>query len=221
MKWLQQVFLSSIGCKAVMAITGLFMGFFLIGHVAGNLLVFGGPDAINQYAKGLRDVWPLLWVARSGLILIIILHIYAAIRLTRLNKKAKPITSSVAKPVQASLSSRTMMLSGFVILSFIIYHLAHLTFKVTHPEFENLAPGDVYQMLIISFKSPVVSLFYIISVSLLMLHLSHGISSLFQTLGLNHPKYNIFIRRFGPIFSFLLAASFLSVPISILLGWVA
>ncbi len=211
---------SSVGCKMVMALTGIGLVGFLCAHLAGNLLVFKGPEALNHYARTLRDYLPILWVLRVGLLAMFVLHIVSAIRLTQLNRWARPVAYTNKKNVRSSLSSRTMMLSGLVVLSFVLYHLAHLTFRWTHPEFRELGEFDVYQMLVMSFHSPYVAFFYCLSIVLLMSHLHHGIVSLFQSLGLYHGGLQPVIRAAGAGVSVLLAMGFLSIPIAIFCGWI-
>lgn len=220
MAWLVRFLNSSIGLKILMAISGLMLVGFLIGHLSGNLLVYAGPDAINNYARTLREYMPILWVLRVGTLFAFLIHVYTGIKLTRMNRAASSRAYQVNNPQKASLGSRTMALSGLVVLSFVLFHLAHLTFKWTHPEFSVLGDYDVYSMLLVSFHSPVVSLFYIISVSLLMFHLNHGLTSLFQTLGLYHKKHSPMIRTVGPLFSSALALGFISIPLSIWLGFI-
>jgi succinate dehydrogenase / fumarate reductase cytochrome b subunit len=211
---------SSVGCKMVMALTGLGLVGFLCAHLAGNLLVFKGPEAMNHYARTLRDYLPVLWVLRVGLIAIFILHIASAVRLTQLNRAARPVAYAKKKNVQSSFSSRSMMLSGLVVLSFVCYHLAHLTFRWTHAEFRELGDFDVYQMLVLSFRSPYVAFFYCLSIVLLLSHLYHGIVSLFQSLGLYHGGLQPMIRAAGAGLSLLLAVGFLSIPTAIFCGWI-
>lgn len=220
MNWVSRTFKSSVGCKLLMALTGLMLVGFLIAHLSGNLLVFAGPEALNLYAKTLRDYIGVLWVLRLGLIAAFCLHIFAGVRLTALNRQAKPKKYKVTNIVKASLFSRYMMQSGFVVLSFVCYHLAHLTFKATHPEFLELGEFDVYTMLVSSFKDPFVSGFYILSVSLLMAHLNHGISSSMQTLGLCHSKYNALIKNASLGLCVALALGFVSIPVSIFAGYI-
>lgn len=208
---------STIAYKLLMAVTGLVLIGFLVAHLLGNLLVFVSQEAINEYGIKLREYPLLLWGVRGVLLLSVVLHIYAAVKLTLLNKSAKPINYDKSKQVKASLSSRTMFLSGFIVLFFIIYHLAHLTFKWTHQEmFAPLNEHDVYSMLVLSFHSPLLTSFYVLSIVLLTSHLYHGVKSFFQTMGMNHSKYNFFIKLLGPLLSFLLAIGFVSIPLSIL-----
>ncbi len=218
MRWFTSFILSSIGAKIVMALTGVALVGFLVAHLAGNLLVWAGPEALNEYARRLRDILPLLWVLRIGLLASFFLHVFMAIRLTRLNRQAKPERYAVKDPVDSSFASRSMMISGLVVLSFVFYHLAHLTFRLTNPAFEKLGPYQVYEMMMISFKSPYISAFYSISIVLLMIHLNHGLGSLFQTLGFHHSKYNPLIQKSCVSLSVILGLGFLSIPVGIFLG---
>lgn len=218
MSWVSRPLNSSIGCKVIMSISGLLLVGFLLAHLSGNLLVFAGEEAINLYAKTLRDYLPILWLLRIGLIVMAVLHIFSGIRLTQMNRKAKPQKYQVSHSVRASFASRYMGLTGLVVLAFVLYHLAHLTFRFTHPAFQSLGDYDVYKMLMLSFSSPLLAVSYSVCIVLLMFHLSHGISSLFQTLGLNHSKYNALIRSLGPTVSTLLAIGYLSIPLSIMFG---
>lgn len=215
MSWFKQFANSSIGSKSVVALTGLAMVGFIVAHLSGNLLVFAGADAINAYSEWLRSKGALLWVARLGLLAMVGLHIFFTIKLNLQNKSARPVAYVKKTYTKAKTNSRSMVLSGLVVLAYILYHLAHFTFRVTNPE---LAQSDVYTMLITSFQSPFVAITYVVGMILLGAHLSHGISSLFQTLGLNHPKYNSIIRGVGPVLGTILAAGFITIPVSVLLG---
>lgn len=205
-----------------MAITGIVFVGFLFAHLAGNLLIFRGPTAINTYAAKLRELGPLLWFLRLGLLASVVLHVKAALALTLRNRSAKPVKYVKVHQVRSTFASRTMMLTGLVILAFVFYHLAHLTFRLTHSaEFAGLGDFDVYQMMVLSFRSPLVSLFYMVAIVLLVLHLNHGLVSLFQTLGIHSSVVNPIIRIVCPTISVILGVGFLSIPISIFMGWVA
>lgn len=171
-----------------MAVTGLALLGFVIGHMLGNLQIFIGQDQLNAYAANLQGMGPVLWVARLALLVLVGLHIWAAYSLTRENMQARPQNYRKEGTIQASYSSRTMRWSGVIVLAFIIYHLLHFTVRVTHPEYSELIDGvgrpDVYQMVISGFSSIWVSGFYIVAMFLLAMHLSHGIASMLQTLGL-------------------------------------
>ncbi len=201
----------------IMALTGFSLVGFLVAHLSGNLLMYKGPDAINAYAKMLRDYIGILWFLRIGLIAFFFLHIYSAIRLTRLNRKQKSYQYKIKKN-KSTLASRTMMLSGLTVLSFVIYHLAHFTFRWTHPEFDKLAEDDVYSMVLVSFQSPLLTLFYMISIGFLMAHLVHGLQSFWRTLGLRSKQYNNLLDKLSLTLGVVLALSFISIPISVYLG---
>jgi succinate dehydrogenase / fumarate reductase cytochrome b subunit len=155
---------------------------------------------------------------RLGLIAAAVLHIYFTVRLNIRNRASRPQPYVKKVYARASLQSRTMVLSGLLLLFYAIYHLAHFTWRVTDPTIGALGHYDVYEMLVYSFKSPVMSVSYIVAMVFVGMHLAHGISSLFQTLGLNHPKYNPLIRSAGPVLGVLLAAGYISIPVAILLG---
>ncbi len=206
----------TLSYKFLMAITGIVLVGFLVAHLSGNLLLFAGADAINQYAMKLREFPALLWVARIILIVSAVGHIFAGVKLSILNSKARPVRYASSKRQKANWASQSMIVSGLIVLAFVVYHLAHFTFKWTHKEtFAFLEEHDVYSMAILSFQSPWVTGFYVLSVSLLMVHLYHGIRSFFQTLGLNHPKYNCTIQFATKGLSVVLALGFLSLPLSI------
>lgn len=217
--WVKQTLRSSIGLKLIMALSGIVMVSFLVAHIGGNLLIFGPPDLIDKYSAGLRNYMPVLWFLRIGLAVSVILHIVSGIYLTRLNQTAKPDRYAKTNRRTESWAARSMFLTGSVILAFILYHLAHLTFRWTHADaFAGLGHFDVRAMLIISFRSLPVSGFYVLSVILLMFHLNHGITSFFQTLGINARKFNPLIRTVGPALTLLLGAGFISIPLAILFG---
>lgn len=218
MSWLKRTVSSSLGGKYIVALTGLGMVGFLFAHLAGNLLIFAGPEALAQYAEGLRQYPAVLWAMRAGLLAITVLHVVLAIKLNIANRAARPTPYAKKEFMKASLSSRTMVLTGSLVLAYIFFHLAHFTFRVTSEEVAAHGPYEVYNMLVAAFRHPAVSITYIAAMILLGMHLSHGISSLTQTLGLNHPKYNPLLRKLGPAVGFLLAAGYISIPMSVWLG---
>jgi succinate dehydrogenase / fumarate reductase, cytochrome b subunit len=184
---------SSLGKKYVMALTGLGLYLFVIIHLLGNLQVFAGPTKINEYAYTLKATPPILWGARFGLLALVVLHITAAIQLTKANRKARPQNYAVGKPVASTFAQRTMVVSGLILLAFILFHLSHFTIGLVNPqylEFHDPITGyhDVRRMMIEGFSNPLVAVFYIVSMGLLLLHLSHGVSSTFQSLGLRSKK---------------------------------
>jgi succinate dehydrogenase / fumarate reductase cytochrome b subunit len=216
------LFKSSIATKAVMAVTGIVLFLFIVGHLLGNLQIFLGREAINSYSHKLQG-WPtLLWLARLGLLVALILHVWAATAVTLANRAARPDAYVMRTPVASTFASRTMMIGGLIILAFVLYHLAHFTFGYIHPNYFNLhdADGrhDVYAMVILGFKSWTVSALYIIAQGLLFLHLRHGFQSMFQTLGVNHPKYNGLIRGLSPVLALLIFVGYVSIPLAVLAG---
>ncbi len=215
--------LSSIGKKSVVAVTGLALVGFVLGHMAGNMTFFFGPDAINAYAMHLKDLGIFLWVIRLGLLAIVVLHIVFVVLLTVENKKARPDGYEVKSRVQASIFSRTMRLTGVVILAFVVFHIAHFTAQIVYPSYRTLkttlpdghAVHDVYAMVTIGFSHPLVAIFYVISMGLLAFHLSHGISSLFQTLGLANRRLLPIYQRAGVALAWILFVGFSAIPISV------
>jgi succinate dehydrogenase / fumarate reductase, cytochrome b subunit len=206
---------STIGKKAVMAVSGLILFGFLIAHMLGNLQFFLGREVMNHYAETLHGNPALLWTVRIVLLVSVILHIWSSIELTRLKKQARPVGYIKHGNVQASVASRTMIWSGLVILVFVVFHLLHLTTGTVHPQF---VPLNAYDNLIYGLRVVPVGLFYIVAMILVGMHLSHGIWSMFQSVGFSHPKYTPLIKKFAAIFSWLLIAGFISIPIAILAG---
>jgi succinate dehydrogenase / fumarate reductase cytochrome b subunit len=228
-------FQSSLGKKYIMAITGLVLFGFVIGHMLGNLQIFLGPDQINAYAVLLKSKPALLWTARIGLLLTVVLHIISAIQLARMNRGARPAAYENYKAVAASYASRTMLMSGIIIFVFVVYHLLHFTVAIPEvnllpksPEFPHAnflelrdATGrpDVFQMMIRGFSSPLVSGFYVLGMALLCLHLSHGIGSMFQSVGLKSKRTGKFIDAFALVSAALIFVGNCSIPVAILLGY--
>jgi succinate dehydrogenase / fumarate reductase cytochrome b subunit len=207
----------------IVAITGIVLILFVIGHLLGNLQIFIGPDWINGYSQHLRDLGPLLWVIRLFLLTAVIIHIWVTIHLAMENRRARPHPYLDRQYVQATFASRHMVMSGLIVLAFIIYHLAHFTVRVTDRRFtllkaDPLGHYDVYSMMVYGFQNYFVSGFYVFGLFLLTLHLSHGSSSFFQSLGLNDKKLTPRLALGGRIFAWLLFAGYTSIPVAILLG---
>lgn len=220
MSWFFKSLNSSIGQKLAMAVSGFLLVGFLVAHLSGNLLIFAGPEAMNAYAKSLRDLGPLLWVARAGLLLFVAVHIFTAFSLYSKNKAARPSAYKHKQFKRASYASRTMVMSGPIVLAFVLYHLAHFTLRVTDDRISEFGALDVYDMVIYGFQSFPVVFFYSLSLMLLCLHLNHGISSMFRSLGWNHPKYNNLLSTASKGLSLLLLVGFLSIPFSVMTGLV-
>ncbi len=220
---------SSVGKKAVVAATGIAMLLFLAGHLVGNLLIFSGkgPEAINQYARWLHSLGSLLWVARIGLLVCLVAHVVATVQLVKLNRKARPEQYGFNATRQATIASRTMIWSGLIILSFIVYHLLHFTFGVANGYYDpsntryHLPDGghNVYNMVVDGFRWAPAALFYLLSMGLLCMHLSHGFASVFQTLGLTTPKVRPVINLAGKAYALFIFVGNAAIVLSILLGW--
>jgi succinate dehydrogenase / fumarate reductase, cytochrome b subunit len=220
--------LSTIGAKAVVAITGLLLIFFLIAHLAGNLLLFKGPEALNAYAQFLKDQGSLLWVARIGLLGIFAIHLGMALLLAKRKYDARPQGYVYQRTLQASTASLYMLQTGIIILLFVLLHLAHYTLglvgSVEGQSYHTLkdASGrhDVYRMVIAGFSNPFFAIFYIVCQIALGLHLYHGASSMFQTMGINYVKYNMLIQRFGLVVSIAIAGGNILIVAVVWLGLV-
>jgi succinate dehydrogenase / fumarate reductase cytochrome b subunit len=209
----------------IVAATGVILIIFVIGHLLGNLQIFLGPAWINGYAEHLRQLGPFLWVIRGVLLIVVLLHIYYTIRLAIENRRARPERYRRKDTVKATLASRTMVMSGLILLAFIIYHLLHFSVRTTDPRFaalpkDPLGRYDVYSMMVLGFSNPLVSGFYILAMFLLCLHLAHGSSSFFQSLGLNNKQLTPRLASCGRIFAWLLFVGYSSIPAAVLLGWV-
>jgi len=198
-----------------MAVTGLVLFGFLILHMLGNLQVFLGREVMNHYAETLHGNPGLLWVARVVLLVSVVLHTWAAIQLTAVKAAARPVAYVKPGNVQGSTGSRTMMLSGPVIALFVIGHLLHFTTGTIHPQFVEL---HAYENVVNGFANPIAAGLYIVAMILVGFHLSHGIWSMFQSVGFSHPRYTPLIKKFAGVFSWILIAGFISVPIAVLAG---
>jgi len=205
-----------------MAITGLIWVGFLVGHLSGNLLVLVSQHAINSYSQFLHSVPELLWLARIILIISFILHVIFAILLSKENKSARPQNYLVKKSQKSTAASRTMALSGSIVLAYLIYHLLHFTFLITHPEISHLVDHegmhDVYNLVVYSFQNPLLVGVYLISMVLLFMHLSHGIQSMFHSLGLTTKEYSPLLEKIGMAVAILFFVGYSSIPVSVLLG---
>lgn len=211
-----------IGKKVVMAVSGVILLGFVLGHMVGNLKVFQGSEHFDAYAEGLRTVGApllgrgqLLWAVRLVLIVAVVLHIAAAWAVTRASWAARPQGYHALRLVETTYAARTIRWGAVIILLFVIFHLLDLTFGRMNPSF---VPGDPYHNVIATFGRVPVALGYIVAMGALCLHLYHGIESACQTLGLNHPRYNVWRRRIALGFSLVVAGGFIAVPIAVLAG---
>ena len=221
MKALISFYQSSIGKKTVVAITGLVLIGFVIGHMVGNLQVFLGPDPINRYAEFLQGLGDLLWVIRGVLLLMIVLHIVTTVQLTIENAQARPQKYAVRTSVASTLGAKTMAVSGTIIAAFLIFHLLHFTAQSIHPEWRTWEDAqhrhDVFSMVIVGFQDPLATFFYLVGVGLLCLHLSHGIQSFLQTLGGRTRNSALCISVASPIIAALIFLGYAAIPVASLL----
>ncbi len=208
---------SSIGLKILMAVTGVILSGFVLGHMAGNLQVFQGQEAIDDYAKFLRREPAILWMVRLVLLASVGLHIWAYLVLWRLNLKARPEGYRATTYKESSYASRSMRLTGPLLLAFIIYHILHMTTGTVHRDFRE---GFVYHNLIVAFTAAPVAIVYLLAMGMLGFHLWHGVWSLFQTLGVGQSRHHSLGRWFATIFTLLVVLGFAAVPLAILSGGV-
>jgi succinate dehydrogenase / fumarate reductase cytochrome b subunit len=224
MKWLRDFYRSSLGKKAVMAVTGVLLFGFVLLHMLGNLKLFMGPQKLNGYAEGLRAFGEpilshgdVLWILRIGLLAAVGLHVVSAWQLRRQNARARPESYARTTHQAATYASRSMFWGGVLIVAFVVYHLLHMTVGNVHAEF---VVGDVHHNMVTAFVNPFVSGFYIVAVLALGFHLYHGLWSFFQSLGWTGPRLAGFRRTFAVTFAILVSAGFIAVPVTILSGLV-
>lgn len=215
-------FQTSLGSKIVVALTGLGLAGFVVFHMLGNLQVFEGRDALNGYAAFLRDMPMLLWTARLGLLSIVTLHISLAIRLALQNRRARPVAYAVREYRKASVASRTMSVTGSLLLLFIIFHLLHLTAGVVDTSFPDRLDmqghRDVYGKIIHAFRNPLFVMLYLAGQLVLGLHLNHAVSSSLQTLGFEHAALNRLFKAAGPAVALLVVLGNLVIIFAVFLG---
>jgi succinate dehydrogenase / fumarate reductase, cytochrome b subunit len=208
---------STVAKKVVMALTGVILSGFVLVHMAGNLLLYKGPEALNNYAATLQSSQALVWSVRALLLGSVVLHIWAAASLTATNLAARPVGYRKTHYEASTYASRTMRWGGPLLLLFIVYHLLHFTVGSLHPDFVR---GDVYRNVVIGFSHPLVAFFYVIAMIALSLHLFHGVDSMLQTLGLSHPRYNATRTMIGAAFAAIVTVGNLSFPLSVYFGLV-
>jgi succinate dehydrogenase / fumarate reductase cytochrome b subunit len=201
---------TTIGKKVVMAVTGLVLYGFVVAHMLGNLQVFMGPEQLNGYAKKLHDLGPLLWAARAVLVVAVVLHVLMAVQLVSRSAAARPIGYRQKKNPTTTYAALTMKFGGLALMLFILYHLAHFTFPGV--------PTDVYANVIAGFRVPWVSAIYVVAQIFLGMHLYHGAFSLFQTLGLSHPRYIDKARFVAQTLGIAVAAANVAMPVAVVAG---
>jgi succinate dehydrogenase / fumarate reductase cytochrome b subunit len=206
---------TTIGKKAVMAVSGVVLAGFVAGHLLGNLQIFLGPDRFNGYARTLNSLPELLWAVRITLLAMVTLHIWSSIQLAVIKSEARPVDHVRRRPIASSYASRTMYWSGPIVAAFIIYHLMQFTFGVGGTPY---MAGDPYGNVINGFRVPAVSMFYIVAIGLLCLHLRHGLSSMVLSLGFHHPRYTPRLKAAAAIVALLIFFGFISIPAAVMAG---
>ena len=222
MSWFRDLTRSAVGKKAVMAVSGIVLFGYVLLHMLGNLKLYEGPQKLDDYAGFLREAGSplvppegLLWFVRIVLLAAVVLHVWSAWALTRMSYAARPVGYEKRDAVAMSYASRTMRWGGVILLLFIVYHLLHLTTGTLHPRF---MPGAVYHNVVTGLRVWWVALFYAAAQVALGLHLYHGLWSMFQSMGWNHPRFNRWRRAFAVVFSLLIAFGFVLVPLAIVTG---
>lgn len=225
MSWLLTYSRSTIGAKVIMALTGAAMYGFLITHLAGNILVFWGPEWHNHHSALLHALPEIIWPARIGLLLAIVAHIFSWLNLRARSSAARPVTYKVKQSRAATLYSRTMQFSGPVILLFVVLHLLNLTFGLVHPDFrmqgiEGFGAPDVYHNTLTLLVDPLWGLFYIVANVLLGMHLFHGGYAMLRTLGLSTDRQQSLARMIVAAITALIVGGNIAIVAAILLGLV-
>jgi succinate dehydrogenase / fumarate reductase cytochrome b subunit len=214
---LKHLIRSAVGRKLFMATTGFILFGFVVAHLLGNLSIYLGAEGINAYARHLHQLEPLLWGFRFGLLGAVALHVLFGITLTLENRSARPVAYKRKKHPRSSLAGRTMIYSGLLLATFIVFHLLHFTFRTIGPQIEMLN-GDlpnVFRMVIDSFRQAGYALAYVIAMTVLFFHISHGFASLFQTSGINNEVTLPWLGRLSRAVAIILAAGFVSIPVLI------
>lgn len=209
---------SVVGKKVVMAVTGFVLSGFVLGHMIGNLQVYQGPEKLNHYAELLQSLGGLLWFARFVLLAAAIFHVTAAYQLWRLKNDARPQSYVKKAHIATSYAARTMIWSGPIVGAFLIYHILHFT--TGQALGSQFIKGDVYHNVIVGFQNPAASFFYIIANILLAIHLYHGVWSMFQSLGVNHPKYTPKLKTLAKVYGWVVGIGNVSMPLAVLVGLV-
>ncbi len=222
--------------KYLMALSGLVLVLFVLGHMAGNLLFFAGPEAINAYAYNLHNMPgdPVtLWVIRLFLLGAVAVHVWMAVLLTKENRAARPDTYLDKKSRASTYAARTMPMTGLILLAFIVFHILQFTVRIVPENYEQtigesmvtigftqLAFFDVYAMMVKGFSSPLIVIFYIVAVGLLCLHLTHGVSSMFQSIGFRNELWRPRLRALALVYGWVIFLGFASIPASVMIGGV-
>lgn len=206
---------TTVGKKVLMAVTGVILFVYVVGHMLGNLQIYMGEEQINGYAELLHRSAAFLWTARLVLLFCVGVHIFAAAQLWLRNRASRPVKYRMFRPPAVDYAARTMVWSGPIIALFVVYHILHFTTGQAHSDFQHVKP---YHNVITAFSDPVVACVYIVANLLLAFHLYHGVWSLFQTMGLDHAKYGPWRRRFAMIMAVIIGSANVSIPLAVLTG---
>ncbi len=206
---------STVGKKVLMAITGIILFAYVVGHMLGNLQIYIGEEQINEYAEFLHSSVALLWTARLVLLFCVGVHIVAAVQLWLRNRASRPVKYKIFNPPEVDYAARTMVWSGPIIALFVVYHILHFTTGHAHPDYQHVKP---FHNVITAFGDPIVAGIYIVANVLLAFHLYHGVWSFFQTLGWDHPKYGPWRRHFSLLMAVIIGAGNVSIPLAVLTG---
>ncbi|HQN97190.1 MAG TPA: succinate dehydrogenase cytochrome b subunit [Thermoanaerobaculales bacterium] len=209
------IYTTTVGKKILMAVTGIILVLYVLAHMMGNLQIYIGAKQIDAYARLLHSTPPLLWGARAVLIFCVLVHIVAAVQLWLRNRASRPVKYRVFRPPEVDIAARTMVWSGPILLAFIIYHILHLTTGDAHPQYEELAP---FHNVVTGFAVWWAAGIYIVANLLLAFHLYHGVWSLFQTLGWDHPRWGYLRRILAAVVAVVVGAANISIPLAVLAG---
>ena len=203
----------TIGKKAVMAVTGVILVGWIVGHVLGNVLIFRGPESVNQYAALLKSNMALLWAMRVFMLVTVVLHVVAAVQLVNQQRASRPQAYTRHRYQQATIASRTIRWGGLVLALFLVYHILHMTTGALHPSFDH---ADVYSNMVLGLRVPWVAAIYLAAVTALGLHLYHGMWSVFQSLGFSSPSISPVRRRLATGIALFVFIGFAAIPLAIL-----
>jgi succinate dehydrogenase / fumarate reductase cytochrome b subunit len=218
------VLTSSVGKKYIMAVTGIILCLFVTGHMLGNLHLFMGAQALNHYAHFLQGLGPILWLIRLVMAATLLIHIIFGTWLYFGNRSARPVKYHKLDTVEVSIPGRIMIYTGALVLAYLVYHILHFTIQSIDPSFLTFTDTegyhDVFHMVVVGYGNFIASAIYMIGMIILGLHIYHGGSSLFQSLGLSNPKYRPLIDKIGPLWAVVVGCGFFVVPLVIVCGWV-
>lgn len=218
MKRVKAFWQSLVGKKVIMAITGVILFLFLIGHLLGNLQIFAGPRRLNAYSAFLKGTGEILWAVRLVLLIALILHVVAAVQVSLASRRARPIPYAMKKNVETGYAARTMLWSGPLIFLYVVYHLAMFTFLATGPGY---SATDVYRNEVLAFRVPAISAAYVLAMIFLGMHLYHGAWSMIHTLGGSNPRYRMLRRKVAPAVAVAITLGYIVIPIAVLTGWIS